>query len=93
MTRVTITAEQAKNIQPKSNWNEFDLLSDNDINNTDDPDVKVLSEEQLKNLKPAVHRGGGIYAHPKDTLDIPTLTDHQLKNLKPFSNIRGKISR
>ena len=67
MGKVTYTAEEAKKLKGKTNWEEFDDMTDEEVHQAalDDPDAKPLTEEQLKQLKPAVHRGKGVYANAK----------------------------
>ena len=68
MAKVTITAEEAKKLSEENfDWEAFDTLTDEENHQAalDDPDAQPLTEERLKQFKPAVHRGNGVYAHEK----------------------------
>ncbi len=49
-----ITSEEAKKIKGKTNWDEVDSLTDEDIEKSakDDPDTSMPTEQELENFKP-----------------------------------------
>lgn len=68
MAIVRYTAEEAKKLKGKGNWDKIKSMTAEELHQAalDDPDAQPLTEEQLKNFKPVVHRGDGVYAHEKN---------------------------
>ncbi len=64
------TAEEAKKLVEKgvySDTERLEKMTEEDIHDAalSDPDAQPLTEEQAKEFKRTVHRGGGVYAHEK----------------------------
>jgi hypothetical protein len=55
MTIKKISAEEAKNQKGKTNWDEVDKITDEEIEEAakSDPDTALPTEEELKQFKPA----------------------------------------
>ena len=68
MAKVTVTAEEAKKIKGKTDWEKLENMTDEELHQAaiDDPDVAPLSEEELKKFKRVVPRKNGDgYEHDK----------------------------
>ena len=68
MTKVRYTAEEAKKIKGKTDWDKVDKMTEEELEQAalSDPDVAPLSEEELKKFKRVVPRKDGDgYEHDK----------------------------
>jgi hypothetical protein len=67
MAIIRRTLEEARKVPSKSDTERLKNMTDEEITKAaeDDPDNLPLTEEDFKRFKPAVHRGGGVYAHEK----------------------------
>jgi hypothetical protein len=67
MAIVRYTLEEALKLRGKSDDQRLKNMTEEDIERAaaEDPDNPILTEEELKQFKPAVHRGSGVYAHEK----------------------------
>jgi hypothetical protein len=67
MAIIRRTREEARKIKSRTNVERLQNLTDEEITKAaeDDPDNPPLTDEELKQFKPGVHRGGGFYAHEK----------------------------
>ncbi len=67
MAIVRYTLEEALKLRGKSDDQRLKNMTEEDIERAaaDDPDNPLLTDEELKQFKPAVHRGSGVYAHEK----------------------------
>ena len=68
MATVRYTAQEAKKLKGKGDWDKIKKMSQEELRQAalDDPDVQPLTEEELEKFKPVVHRGEGVYAHEKN---------------------------
>ena len=65
-----ISVQEAKNLVRKGIYSDIEKLNkmtEDDIHKAalSDPDAQPLTESQIKELKPTVHRGNGVYANEK----------------------------
>jgi hypothetical protein len=67
MARVRYTAEEAKKLKGKTDWEKIDKMTDEELHQAalDDPDAQPLTEEQLAKFTGVVHQGAGVYGHDK----------------------------
>jgi hypothetical protein len=67
MARVRYTSEEAKKLKSGTDWEKIKSLTEQEIHEAAlaDPDAQPLTEEELKQFKRVVHRGGGVYGHDK----------------------------
>lgn len=65
MAIVKVTAEGAKRL--RSNIERIREMTDEEIEKAaeEDPDNPPWTDEEIASAKPAVHRGGGVYANEK----------------------------
>ncbi len=66
---VKITAEEAKTLKGDSDLERLEKMSEDEIEKAaaDDLDNPLLTDDELKELKPTTHKGGGVYGHNKNS--------------------------
>jgi hypothetical protein len=60
MTIKKISAEEAKKLKGKTNWNDVDKITDKEIEEAakNDPDTVLPTDEELKQFKPVKNKEG-----------------------------------
>ena len=67
MKTVKYTAEEAKKLKGDSDLERLKNLTEEEIEQAaqKDPDNPLLTDAELEEFKPTVHKGDGVYAHQK----------------------------
>jgi len=65
---VKYTSEEAKKLKGGSDLERLKHMTEEEIEKAakEDSDNPLLNDEELKELKPTVHKGGGVYGHDKN---------------------------
>jgi len=68
MAKVKYTLEEAKKLKSDTDWEAVRALTEEEIHEAalSDPDAQPLTEEELEQFTPVVHKGGGVYGHNKN---------------------------
>ncbi len=65
---VKYTSEEAKKLKGGSDLDRLKHMNEEEIEKAsiEDSDNPLLNDEELKELKPTIHKGDGVYGHDKN---------------------------
>ncbi len=69
MAKVIISSKkEAEKLKSDTDWEKVRALTEEEIHDAalSDPDAQPLTEEELEQFTPVVHKGGGMYGHDKN---------------------------
>jgi len=68
MVKVVVSSKkEAEKLKSDTDWEKVRALTEEEIHDAalSDPDAQPLTEEELEQFTPVIHKGGGVYEHNK----------------------------